>query len=238
MVPYDLFAKFYDAIMGDRQHSFERVISLIEQYRPEAKTVLELGAGTGSVLKGLSAHYQVQGIELSPEMLAIAKVKVPEAGLHLGDMSDFSLEKSFDVVVCVYDTINHLRALSEWKKVFERASAHLYKDGLFIFDINTFGRLDEVVAGPPAVREFEGGRMDMVVRKFSDSEYDWDIKLTENLADGTKHEYQEHIIEAAFPIKDILMNFAEYFEVKEVVDIDGKEPSDDSRRIFFVGQKR
>ena len=68
MTSYRLFARFYDAIQGNRAHAaFLR--DLIERQHPSARTVLELACGTGSILKQLQADYSVTGLDLSPEML-------------------------------------------------------------------------------------------------------------------------------------------------------------------------
>ena len=48
------------------------------------------------------------GLDQSPEMLALAERKVPRARLIQGDMSSFSLGERFDVVICVFDSLNHL----------------------------------------------------------------------------------------------------------------------------------
>jgi ubiquinone/menaquinone biosynthesis C-methylase UbiE len=106
-INYEVFAEFYDPVMGERSDSIERVKNLIEEYKPDAKTVLELAAGTGSVLKGLADEYEVFGLDLSPKMLEIARQKVPEAQLFEEDMSDFELERTFDVIICVFDSINN-----------------------------------------------------------------------------------------------------------------------------------
>jgi len=61
MPSYEIFGKFYDAVMGDRSEAAERLTELIRETNPNAKNVLELGCGTGSMLKHLQDRYQVSG---------------------------------------------------------------------------------------------------------------------------------------------------------------------------------
>src|SRR5438876_4557880 len=141
MPSYDVFAPFYDAVQGDRAQHARYLCSLIRKHAPRARTVLELACGTGSILKQLWTHYEVTGLDLSEEMLEIAAEKVPGVPLFRGDMTSFDLGVRFDVVLCVYDSINHLLRFDEWKAVFARAHKHLDDGGVFISDINTKRKL-------------------------------------------------------------------------------------------------
>jgi cyclopropane fatty-acyl-phospholipid synthase-like methyltransferase len=87
MANYDTFGRFYDAIMGDRAEPTERLRAFIRKASPKAKNVLELGCGTGSVLKHLAKEYDVCGLDLSKTMLSIAQEKVPQARLSRQDMA-------------------------------------------------------------------------------------------------------------------------------------------------------
>jgi len=77
MTNYDLFAKHYDEVMGDRSDDAAELQKLISKHNPRAKTILELACGTGSVLQHFEKRYDVYGLDLSPGMLALARKKVP-----------------------------------------------------------------------------------------------------------------------------------------------------------------
>ena len=154
MANYDVFGKFYDAIMGDRGKATMRLRELIHKVNPKAQNVLELGCGTGSVLKHLVKDYEVWGVDLSNKMLSLAKKKVPQARLSRQDMVRFRLPKRFDVICCVFDSINHILSFADWKKLFANVRRHLSDSGIFIFDINTQKKLDRHIAEPPWVHKF------------------------------------------------------------------------------------
>ena len=107
--------------MGDRAQHAAYLRSLIRRHAPRARTVLELGCGTGSILRQLWTHYEVTGVDLSEEMLERAAKKTPGIPLFRADMRTFDLGERFDVVLCVYDSINHLLRFDDWKAVFARA---------------------------------------------------------------------------------------------------------------------
>ena len=148
MSSYDIFGKFYDAVMGDRAKAAQRLSRYIRNANPRAKSVLELGCGTGSVLKHLASRYDVSGVDLSSRMLAIAARKVPQAKLSRQDIVRFRLNKRFDVICCVFDTINHVLRFSDWRTLFSHVERHLVEDGCFIFDINTQRKLDRHIREP------------------------------------------------------------------------------------------
>jgi ubiquinone/menaquinone biosynthesis C-methylase UbiE len=62
MTSYERFGEFYDAVMGDRRAATEQVMKLIQATKPDAKNVLELGCGTGSILNCLQDAYTVSGL--------------------------------------------------------------------------------------------------------------------------------------------------------------------------------
>ena len=125
MKSYSEFAKFYDAAMGDRTKMAERFRQLILQNRPEAETVLELGCGTGAVIAHLSEEFEVTGLDLSSEMLSIARKKLPLVSFFKDDMVSFKLGKKFDIIISAFDAINHILNFSDWKKLFQRADAQI-----------------------------------------------------------------------------------------------------------------
>ena len=58
MPSYEIFGNFYDAVMGDRSEAAERLSELIREAKPNGRNVLELGCGTGSMLKHLQDSYR------------------------------------------------------------------------------------------------------------------------------------------------------------------------------------
>lgn len=76
------------------------------------------------------------------------KLIKPDSELEINfsnqNMSDFSFEEKFDLVVSFFDSINYLTDLNQLQNCFDRVSAALNEDGLFIFDMNSIGRIKTI----------------------------------------------------------------------------------------------
>ena len=234
MPAYTDFAKFYDQIMGDRSALIERVRGYIRRYLPDAGSLLELGCGTGAVLAGLADGLQVTGIDLSPEMLATAKAHLTGANLVQADITEFSLGTTFDVVICVFDTLNHLPAFDAWLAMFRQVDAHLAEGGLFVFDVNTVGRLRRLAAAPAYVEDFGPHTLIMDVTTGGAGVFPWDVRIFERVKDGQFRLHHERIGELGVPLARIHEALTPRFELLEATDTDGRPANDESNRAYFV----
>jgi SAM-dependent methyltransferase len=238
MQSYDVFAPFYDAVQGDRVEHGAYLRGLIEKHHPQARDVLELACGTGSVLKQLQDDYQVTGVDRSEEMLAIASAKVPQARLVVGDMTEVRLGRDFDVVLCVYDSINHLLKLEYWESVFDRAHEHLGERGIFIFDINTERRLSWVAQQPPISTWFHDNSLLVLdVRDDADDGVIWDIKIFQHVSGENYRLHAEEIREVSFSVERIRSALRDRFRRVRVYDQQRTRPSVRSGRLHFVCTK-
>ena len=234
MTSYERFGDFYDAVMGDRWAAAEQVMELIRATKPNAKNVLELGCGTGSILKRLQDAYEVSGLDISGKMLSVARKKVPRSKLYRQDMVDFRIDGRFDVIFCVFDSINHVRRFSDWKKVFAAVRRHLSPSGCFIFDINTQRKLERLIAGPPWVHRFERNLLIIDVTSLPSGGSNWNVKVFEHRNGSRYNLHEEDIVEVSFPLPRIVAALrADYVKVR-VIDPDRTRPSAKSQRLFFT----
>ncbi len=116
---YQAFAEYYDRIFPVSTAQVSFVKSIIDDV--SAHTLLDIGCGTASLLLEVEQSLeQVTGIDLDETMLAIASRKAAETGssaaLHCADMLDIGelfTPESFDVVLCMGNTIAHLNGERE-----------------------------------------------------------------------------------------------------------------------------
>jgi SAM-dependent methyltransferase len=232
------FAPFYDAVQADGAEPAALLRKLIERYQPSARTVLELACGTGSILKQLRPDYEVTGLDLSAPMLEVGAEKLPGVRLVEADMTRFSLHERFDVVLCVYDSINHLLEFAQWQDVFARAHEHLNDGGIFLFDINTERRLASLTSRPPLIQWFgEGHLLVMDVRDDADGVVVWDIRVFEHQGGGRYLLNSEDIREVSFPRSRIEQALRERFRRVSAHDGRRTRPTTASERIHFVAAK-
>lgn len=143
--PYQKLALIYDQIMQDVDYSdwTEYIDSLIRYHHPQARHVLELACGTGTMALKMErmGDYRITATDLSEEMIHIARNKARKRRSSIRwkvqDMRSFTLGKCFDIIFSVFDSINYLHDPQDILSVFSRVKEHLRKNGLFIFDFTT-----------------------------------------------------------------------------------------------------
>jgi SAM-dependent methyltransferase len=235
---YTGFAAFYDRIMGDRSEEVARVQAYISRHLPLARSLLELGCGTGALLAGLTPGLALTGIDRSPQMLAQAAESAPAATLVQADMTDFRLPARFDVVICMFDTLNHVPSFDGWLSLFSRVHEHLADGGLFIFDVNTAGRLRRLDGAPAYVDDFDGNVVVMTVRSADGDLSLWESRIFEHTQADFYRLHHERIYELGVPLARIHAALEERFELLEQASLDGSPVSDESDRVFFAYRRR
>jgi SAM-dependent methyltransferase len=236
-MPYNHFSRFYDLVMGDRSRAAKFTRSLIAHHKPTTKTVLEIACGTGAILGFLADRYDVTGLDRSRPMLALARQKLPHIRFVHQDMTSFHIAKRFDAIVCVFDSLNHLLRFGEWQQTFRQVARHLETGGLFVFDVNTSGKLQRLADGPAWTRQFE---RDVVVIKVNYQRRDrfaWDVKIFEYQEKDRYRLHHETIDEIAPSFARIAPELRKRFKKVKVIDPEGPRPSDQSERLFFVCRK-
>jgi SAM-dependent methyltransferase len=153
------YSKYYNLLYADKDYAGEAryVHRLIQKYRPGARSILNLGCGTGNHDFEFSRlGYEVVGVDLSADMLAVAASRLSSLGttsaplefLH-GDIRGLSLERTFDVVVSLFHVMSYQTTNDDLQSAFGTASRHLKPEGLFLFDC-WYG--PAVLTDPPVVR--------------------------------------------------------------------------------------
>lgn len=234
---YSKLARFYDPVIGDRRDAGAFLCEIIEHDHPSARSDLEIACGTGAVLGLLSESYEVTGLDRSRNMLAIARRKLPHVKLHRQDMTSFSIDARFDALLCVFDSINHLTRFSQWQQVFRRVKSHLNDGGLFIFDVNTPGRLRRLSHSPPWTTAFGKNWEIITVSAGRGAIFEWHIRVLEHRRHNDYRLHTETIPELAVPMKQIVASLKPLFRSVRVIDPEGRRPSDRSERLYFVCKK-
>ena len=137
----NIYSQYYDLLYSDKNYSGEvdYIIKLIKENSNEAKTLLDMGSGTGKHAELFGNNgYIVHGIDLSEDMLKIAKNRIKDKEDKLSfshsKIQELDLNKKFDVVVSLFHVMCYQNSNNELIKAFEVAKNHLKKDGIFIFD--------------------------------------------------------------------------------------------------------
>ncbi len=242
---YSEFAYSYDALMIDVDYKkrTDYICSLFERFDRMPTLMLDLACGTGEfsnrfAQKGVS----VIGVDISYDMLAIAREKSAECGndiLYLcQDAAELDLYGTIDGAICCLDSLNHIADYEQFCKAIERVSLFLEKDRLFIFDLNTTYKHREVLGNNTFVidtddvycvwqNEYDGDNTVEISLDFFTHDGDAYYRTSESFCERayTAQEIENALQKAGLKIE------AAYEELTE------NKPTDTTERIVYVTRK-
>lgn len=136
---YDGFARIFDLywaerFAGDVRPAFQNVLL---PHVPVGGRILDLCCGGGRLSYWLTGcGFRVTGVDISEEMIALARGNAPRAEFEVADVRQFLRPGAFDAVVSTFDSLNHLPTSDDLFSVFRNVHESLATDGLFFFDMN------------------------------------------------------------------------------------------------------
>lgn len=146
---YSQIAPVYDTLMGevDYQGWVFYITEILSKngIGPPAK-IIDLACGTGTATLMLAeAGFSLTGLDISDEMLAVARAKSDSKkigiGWRQGDMRRFKLDEPVDAAICLFDSVNYLTEEPELLDFFACVRNSLRPGGMFLFDMNTIQAL-------------------------------------------------------------------------------------------------
>ena len=129
-------AQFYDARyhFKDYAAAAAQLHTQIQQSFPAATTLLDVACSTGKHLQYLRAHYDVEGLDLNRKLLEIARKRCPGILFHEGNMLDLNLDRSFDVVTCLFSSIGYLTTIDNLEQAISSMARHLKPGGMLFVE--------------------------------------------------------------------------------------------------------
>ena len=138
MGDYSQAAEFYDVLYGgDKDYAAEAdlLTELIREKHPTAMTLLDVGCGTGAHARCLiDAGFSVDGVDIEPAFVEIARAKCPEGSFRVGDMRVFDLPERYDAVLSLFSAIGYVRDEAALRATIARMAAHLTAGGVLVVD--------------------------------------------------------------------------------------------------------
>ncbi len=248
---YDSYSLFYDQAMSDYRWCEDFLLKMIESKLKAHHSVLELGCGTGRILELVKDEFTCSsGVDISPAMLKFAKQRLPETDFYEQDMRYFKIDRSFDLILCLFDSINHLNSFDGWERTFRLIASHLAPAGVCIFDMNTPQRLARLSLFPPMIETF--GEDDLLILDVLEDEenpdhsglFHFNITIFKQLVDDTYQRYSERILEFAPTVEQVLESLLSIFSKVEIYDEDEQLVGEDisleearEGRLFFVCER-
>ncbi len=145
---YSLSAELYDVIYQGKDYLSDanKLKNLFGSRRQSSgKTLLDVACGTGCHLQQFADEFDCMGVELTQEMAELARKKLPQVPIHIGDMLDFDLRREFDIVLCLFSSIGYMKTFAELRTAAENLMRHLAPGGILI--VEPWLRSDTYTAG-------------------------------------------------------------------------------------------
>ena len=244
---YSFFAEFYDELMYDADYKKRTayLMKLFKKYGKKPTLLLDVACGTG----GFSNEFarlglEVIGIDMSEEMLAVAREKSAEIGtdvLYLCQKAEeLDLYGTVDAAVCCMDSLNHITDYKTFHKAIERISLFLEPESLFIFDVNTEYKHRKILGDNVFVIDRENIYC-VWANAFTTHNNTVDIMLDFFVKEGDLYtRYSEEFSERAYTKEEI--ETALYRAGLEIVDIfddlTEKPLNSTSQRAIYVTRKQ
>lgn len=176
---YKEFAQIYDELINaDINYELwsRKILSVIEELEINKKDYLDLACGTANMSVQLAPYFQsLWALDISEEMLTEAEYKFRKAGIKAKlvnqSIDELSLNRKFDLITCCLDSTNYLLEDGQLERYFKGVYGHLQNKGLFVFDINSYYKLTQVLGNNLYTYDDENVT------------YIWENILTENIVD-------------------------------------------------------
>lgn len=132
---YKEYAAYYDQFYQSKDYSKESLFLNALLSRHQAKTILDVGCGTGTHLSMLEqCNYICHGIDLNSEMLSIAQSKV-KGNITQADMRHFNLQCQFDAIISLFAVFNHNLNSDDGLQTLRQLKKHLNPGGILLLDL-------------------------------------------------------------------------------------------------------
>ena len=130
-------ARYYDRIYAFKDYAGEtsKLLAIVAgELHTGGSRLLDVACGTGLHLERLKAHFEAEGLDLSPELLEIARERNPGLRFHEADMRTFALNARYDVVTCLFSSIGYMTTPDDLHQAIARMADHLVPGGLLIVE--------------------------------------------------------------------------------------------------------
>lgn len=233
---YESFAYYYDSLMD--LEFYEDYYAFINKL-VDFNTVLELGCGTGEIAIRLAKDNKaIYATDFSKDMLEVARNKAMYEDVNLllarVDMSDFSIDGTVDLVLCLCDSLNYLLTKDKVISTFKNAYNSLNDTGAFIFDVNSIYKIDHILADYHEEENDDEFYFCWDVKKVDEGLIEHYIKIVDKT---TNDQMSETHLQQTYSL-DTYLNLLKEVGFKKIeIFSDFKEYQENCERVIFVCYK-
>lgn len=242
---YREFAHIYDRLIhGDIEYKqwSNKILEICNEYSINRESYLDLACGTGNMTREIGKSFKnTWAVDLSSEMLSEAEEKLRnskiKAKLVCQDISKLNLNSKFDLITCVLDSTNYILEVEDLKNYFLGVYNHLKEGGLFVFDINSYYKLTEVLGNN--IYNYDDDEVVYIWENILENDI-VDMYLTFFIKEGEKYRrFDEQHMERAYTedFIDKLLDEIGFNILKKLDNYEDEDIKDDTERIVYVLNK-
>ena len=192
----DVFCKVYNEFGWNYYPEIfgQQLLTWLQRRSIQPKNSMDLGCGTGVLCEILlGSGIRAAGMDFSAGMIEIARQGNPQIPYEVADLITYCPDAQYDLVTCTGDALNHIRSLSDIRKIFQNVYRYTAPGGWFIFDIQNE---NEVSTSEPLEMDFservrvwfqmtrpEADLVNLKVRVFENGELQVDENIRETIHD-------------------------------------------------------
>ena len=242
---YGDFAEIYDELIYEDinyDSMCARVIDICNEEKITFNNYLDIACGTGNLTVRLAKNFKESfAVDLSEDMLREAFEKFKKEKIRCKiicqDMSKLSINRKFDLITSALDSTNYIIDEDKLLNYFKRVKEHLSDNGLFIFDINSYYKLSNILGN------------NIYTYSEEDVFYTWENVFEEDLLsmyltffvkrDNLYERFEEEHLEKAYT-EEFIENKLEIAGLKVIGKYEGyteKQVNTNTERIVYVVKK-
>ncbi|MCB2293787.1 class I SAM-dependent methyltransferase [Clostridium algoriphilum] len=242
---YKEFACIYDELINsdiDYKTWASNILRICKEYNLEMDSYLDLACGTGNLTIEIASQFNhVWAVDLSSDMLSQAEKKMREASIKLNfvcqNICELNLNNTFNLITCCLDSSNYILEEENFEKYLMGAYNLLKEGGLFVFDVNSYYKLTNVLGN----NTYNYDRDDVVYIWENYIENDVvEMNLTFFVKEGQVYKrFDEVHSERAYTqeyIENIIKKIG-FKMIKKMDNYEDKVVSDHTERICYVLKK-
>lgn len=247
MLSYSYFADFYDGLTNNVNYDSyaEYILSIAQKYNHNMGITLDLACGTGTLtvlLKKMGVD--IYGIDGSAEMLSVAQEKAINNDISgmlflCQKMQNIDLYGTIDTCICTLDSINHITNIENVQKTFSKVSFFMNPKALFIFDVNTVYKHNEILANNTFVYDTKDVYCVWQNTLAKDKRtVEISLDFFENI-DGVYRRYSENFKERAYTHEEIcsMLEKAGFKLLDVFEEMTFDKPTPKSQRNIYIAEK-
>ena len=192
----DLFCKVYNEFGWNYfpEEFGEHLLKWLKINNFYPKTSMDLACGTGILCEILYKQgINASGMDFSKGMIDIARNNNPAINYEVADMIKFCPDKTYDLVTCTGDALNHILNISDVEEIFKNVYNYTSDGGYFIFDILNEKEVSpgepidvdysETLKGQFTLSQNDAGIINLNITVFENGKYKFEENITEIVHD-------------------------------------------------------